>query len=262
MALEETINKFLIAFVKNDPGNSLVAHGGMRIYDSVIVAFAAADDPLFEKLKEPGVIGPDHLSPPQWLASARSVISYFLPFTKEIRQSNRHPGLPSEEWVSARIDGEEFNRAVRKSLLSLVEKLNGQGVAPALESRFKVKGVTSNWSERHAAYIAGLGTFGLHSHLITAKGCAGRLGSVITSLELAPTARPYNDLHEYCLWFTNGTCGDCIERCPSEALTFEGKDKHACESYLNTEIMPRYKPRYGCAKCQIAVPCEDNIPTS
>lgn len=261
LANNESISKQFTTFVNNAASNTLAAHGGIPIYDSPLIAFAAADDPLFEKLKEPGVIGPEHLSPREWLANARSVISYFLPFTKQIRQSNRAPGLPSAEWVAARIDGEAFNNEARRHLVALVEELGGQGVAPALEPQFQMKEVASNWSERHVAYIAGLGTFGLHRHLITGKGCAGRLGSVVTSLELVPTKRPYKDLYDYCLWFANGTCGDCIEHCPSKALTFEGKDKHACRVYLFTEVLPRFKPGYGCGKCQVNLPCEDAMPT-
>jgi epoxyqueuosine reductase QueG len=259
---KEEIRKRLMIFVSAAASNSLIAHGGMPIYDAPLMAIAAADDPLFDKLKEPGVIGPDHLVPQDFLAGARSVISYFLPFTKEIRQSNQSPGLPSEEWVSARIDGETFNNEVRRHLVALVKELDGRGVAPALEPLFQVHEVASNWSERHVAYIAGLGTFGLHRHLITSKGCAGRLGSVVTSLELPPTARSYQKLYEYCLWYAEGTCGDCIERCPSKALALEGKDKYACRNYLFTETLPRFKPRYGCGKCQVGLPCEATNPTT
>ena len=144
---KEEIKKQLMIFVSDAASNSLIAHGGMPIYDAPLMAIAAADDPMFDKLKEPGVIGPDHLVPQDFLAGARSVISYFLPFTKEIRQSNQSPGLPSEEWVSARIDGEAFNNEVRRHLVALVEELDGQGVAPTLEPLFQVHEVASNWSK-------------------------------------------------------------------------------------------------------------------
>lgn len=35
----------------------------------------------------------------------------------------------------------------------------------------------SEWSHRHAAYIAGLGIFGINNMLITNKGCVGRIPS-------------------------------------------------------------------------------------
>ncbi|KKM11974.1 4Fe-4S ferredoxin [Clostridiales bacterium PH28_bin88] len=260
--MEETISKHLMDFVSTDPRNSLVAHGGMTIYDPPLVAFALADDPLFVKLKDPDVVGPDHLLPQEWMAGARTVVSYFLPFTKEVRRSNRSLGLPSEEWVSSRIDGESFNDAARRTLISLVEELGGQGVAPVLDSKFTVTNVQSNWSERHVAHIAGLGTFGLHKNLITAKGCAGRYGSVVTTLDLTPTRRPYTAYFEYCPWLATGECGECMKRCPSGAITPQGKNKWVCKNYIDNTIRPKFKPRYGCAKCQIAVPCEQGIPES
>lgn len=41
-------------------------------------------------------------------------------------------------------------------------------------------GISSNWSERHAAYVAGLGTFSLNDALITVNGIAHRVGSILS----------------------------------------------------------------------------------
>lgn len=76
----------------------------------------------------------------------------------------------------------------------------------------------SNWSERHIAFVAGLGTFGLSKSLITKRGCAGRYGSVITSLPFKSIRREYDGVYDYC-----SMCGECIARCPSGAITKEGK---------------------------------------
>ena len=164
--------------------------------------------------------------------------------------------------MSSRIDGEVFNNVVRASLVEFLNSLGGEAVAPGLDSRFKIFGLYSNWSERHAAYAAGLGTFGLNKSLITAAGCAGRFGSAVTSLEITPTPRPYQDHFSYCPWLTRGACGACIERCPSGAITEEGKDKAACSRYIDDVVKPLFTPRYGCGKCQTTVPCEDRIPFS
>ena len=53
----------------------------MRIYDEPLFAVGDANDPLFEKLKDPGVVHEEHLLPGDWLPGARRVISFFLPFT-------------------------------------------------------------------------------------------------------------------------------------------------------------------------------------
>jgi len=260
LAQEETIRRQLESFVEADPRNRLAAHVGMKIYDSPLLGIASADDPWFEKFRTPGVVGPGFILPEEWLSGARSAISYFLPFTKEVRDSNRSPGLPSEEWASARIDGEAFNDIVRAFLVELLKGLGAHAVSPVLDPRFSVKSRISNWSERHVAFAAGLGTFGLHRALITPKGTAGRFGSVVTTLELCPTHREYTEYNEYCLYLAQGKCGACIRRCPPHAIDENGKDHRICGDYIDREVRSRFAPRYGCAKCNISVPCESGIP--
>ena len=48
----------------------------------------------------------------------------------------------------------------------------------------------SNWSERHAAYAAGLGTFGLCDGLITPVGKAMRTGSVVAAVKIRRVSGP------------------------------------------------------------------------
>ncbi len=260
MELRDKVAQAIIGFVRRDPANTMPAHGGLRIYDEPLVGFASAADSLFETYKEPEVIGPHHLTPAEWLSGARTVVSYFLPFTEEVRASNREEGLPSEYWVSARIDGEAFNNALRKHLVETLKALGGDALAPGIDSRFAVRQRRSNWSERHAAFAAGLGSFGLSKSLITVEGCSGRYGSVITTLALEPTPRTASTPFDACPFLTDGSCGLCIARCPSGAITEKGKDTAVCSAYLDNVVKPKYAPRYGCAKCQNGVPCEFETP--
>ncbi len=90
----------------------------------------------------------------------------------------------------------------------LADALEAQGIlvaAPGLSKDFRVNDVRagepfgSNWSERHVAYISGLGTFSLSKGIITEKGMAGRLISLVTDAPLPPTPRAYTELYEYCI---------------------------------------------------------------
>lgn len=266
VALTQAITDFVV----HDPRNAMAAHGGMRMYEEPIVAVAAADDEWFNRFTEPGIIGPHYMPPEAWLPGAQSVVCWFLPFTKAVRDTNRAPGLPSEEWASARIDGEAFNNALKSFAVSWISSHGSEAAAPTTDKRFAVVNRIPNWSERHAAFVAGLGTFGLHRALITEKGTAGRLGSVITTLKLEPTARPYTRFDEYCPFLTSQQaqaisggklkCGACIRRCPSGAINENGKDNETCGGFIDTEVLPLFAPRYGCAKCNIGVPCESRIP--
>ena len=234
--------------------NQVPELGNIRIFDSPLIGIASADDELFFRLQLPEVLGVAHRMPEDWLSGARTVISYFLPFTADIRVSNRQPGLPSTEWLYGRIEGQNFNAELSQSLVSQLISEGNTAVAPALDPRFQIVSRRSNWSERHVAFIAGLGTLSLNCSIITKAGSAGRLGSVVTNLDLPATIREYSGIYDYCTH-----CGVCIDRCPPSAVSDSGKDHECCEVYLN-RMKDLFTPRYGCGKCQTAVPCESGIP--
>lgn len=146
-------------------------------------------------------------------------------------------------------------------------------MAPDLSPVFKIGTpsdlFTSNWSQRHVAYAAGLGTFSLNDGFITAKGMAMRLSSVVAGMKLTPSARPYPHYRSNCLFYAGEKCGRCIERCPGGALSEQGHDKLKCfdvlfraqEAWLKGEHGPGYIGRYaGCGLCQTGVPCTNRIP--
>jgi epoxyqueuosine reductase QueG len=253
--LIKEISQFAANFVAESSLNKVDDLGNISIYSEPLFGFAQAGDPLFTKLKEPEVIGPHHLLPTEWLPGAKTVLTYFLPFSSQVREANRIAGLPAKEWLYARIEGEVFNGIIKQALVEQIIKAGGKSIIPMFDPRFAIINRRSNWSERHAAFIAGLGTFGLSKSLLTAKGCAGRFGSIITTLEMPASQRPYQDIYQYCTF-----CEACIPRCPSGAIKAEGKDTFVCSEYIDNVVKPKFTPRYGCGKCQTAVPCEDSLP--
>lgn len=255
---------------------------GMPMYTEPIFAVADAHDPLFEYMKKDGVIGPHYLTPEEWLPGAQSVISFFLPFTEQVRNSNRRYGShPSSEWQHARIEGEISIVQWKRHMVQMLIDAGAEAMLPSDDSRFKVwEPVSSNWSERHAAFIAGLGTFGLSKGLITRKGMSGRFGSIITTARLEPDVRPYTDVYEYC-----SKCGACAVRCPAQAIRTDvdpdhAKNQQVCGDFLQPlkdlsagggdtrpeedirtgYVPPMQRVHFGCGKCQVAVPCETGIP--
>ena len=249
---------------------------GLKIYETPIIGFAAAKDELFAtEFKKHGVIHPEYKSPDEWLPGSKTVISFFLPFTDTVKASNRDKSdMPYElgltqrssaEWLHARIEGQSFVNKVTDYIQELLEKDNCQTICPTTSGDLRmITPYISTWSERHAAYAAGLGTFGLSKGLITMKGMAGRFGSVITNGEFEPTKRLYTEPFEYCTM-----CGTCGIKCPAGAIDVDkgcadGKDHLICEPYIREGFLPPHGPnkriRYGCGKCQCGVPCESQIP--
>ena len=249
-----SLEQFMAEFTRTSPLNKVAELSDLQIFDVPLVGVASADDSLFEQLKQPTAVGDHHLRPQEWLPGSTSVISYFLPFTPAVRQSNRQAGLPSTEWLYGRIEGQTFNNALAQAAAGWLRSQGYQALVPALDRRFTIINRRSNWSERHVAFIAGLGTLSLNRSLITERGSAGRLGSVVTDLPLKPTPRYYKEIEENCTH-----CGACIHRCPPQAIDETGKNHAICSDYLDG-VLKQFSPRYGCGKCQTAVPCEDRIP--
>jgi epoxyqueuosine reductase len=254
------------SFVATDSRNAIPEIPGMVIFEEPLVAFAAAGDPLYDELSRDGVVGPHHLGPDRWLSGAHSVVVWFLPFTQPIVESNRPKGAPSGEWYIAYHRGEAFNNALRDHVADEIRRAGHAAVAPMRDDRFFMRTGTSNWSERHTAYIAGMGSFGLSYSFITERGCAGRFGSVITDLELEPSPRTAASLRANCLSEGERGCGACISRCPAGAITADRKDHDGCMAFLRDRVVPLYQGQYGgiralcCGKCQTAVPCARTNP--
>lgn len=249
-------------FTRTSPDNTISAEKalrpdiiGMQLFDEPIFGFASADDDYFASLEtsHSGAVARPH----DWLDGAKTIISFFMPFSKRVNQSNIADTDPSPEWRHARIDGQRFIGLLAAHLKEALEQAGYPTVVPILDPRFQADTNTfvCNWSERHVAYACGLGTFSLSKNLITEKGVAGRFGSLITTLELPPTTRPYTGLEDYCTH-----CGACVSRCPAGAINAENGTVQTLCRDQNYTIKQKYKPYAGCGKCQVAVPCSLHIP--
>jgi len=274
----EWIRRLIDGFIAASPLNTIRNEAGEPAWDSALVGFASGADKIWQQYKE--YVGPFHWTPweafsqhcPQAAAGAGdlTVISWVLPQREAVRKSNRKAEkFPSESWARTRVYGEEFNAALRRHVTERLTAAGHPAVAPMLAANWTIVkserfSYASSWSERHAAHAAGLGTFGLCDGLITARGKAMRVGSVIAKIGIDPTPRPYADHRAYCLFFADGSCGKCIDRCPVGAISKDGHDKEKCRQHLADAR--QYVTRtyhfegYGCGLCQVGVPCEARIP--
>lgn len=249
-------------------------------YEEPIIKFAAAEDPLFEDYKK--IIGKHHFTPKEVFKAlfgedsykGGTVISVVLPINEKTRKSNRTQNeLASKEWVLTRTFGDEiFIKAFAKHMESYLSKKGYRTIAPRYSEEYKIHSqgsdITSNWSERHIAYAAGLGTFSINDAFITEKGIAVKLVSFVSELNLTPDVRVAKSYNENCLLCSKGACGACIKRCPVNAISKEGHDKIKCYKYVygaqSSELAQSYgaspKAGSGCGLCQTGVPCEGRNP--
>lgn len=239
--LEKRIWDFQNAYARGE--------GQPLLWEKPIVKAADAHNPLFLHLKQ--LVTPEHALPTDYLPEARTVISYFLPFQKEVTQSNREGSACSEAWAKAYVRTNALAQALNEALVAHLEAAGYAACAPQNAGMISRELPLSLWSQRHVAYIAGQGTFGMNNMLISERGCAGRYYSLITSMPMP--ADPIVQ-EERCLYKQNGKCGLCMKRCMAKALCETGFDRYKClEQCLKNKS--RYPGADVCGKCTVGLPC-------
>ncbi len=242
--MKEMIRNLIKEYVKNYGCTKEI----VTTYREPLVGFADANSDEVVKLRE--VVIPDHQLAADILKEPTVIISYFIPFTEEIGNSNitGGPGEPSMLWAAAYDETNEMMASLNQYLIKEIKKIGNRAAASQIEGQFSKKVQKSRWSQRHIARIAGLGTFGLNHMLITEKGCCGRYNSIVTDLPVRPDQMLKQ---ENCLYKYNGTCKVCVSHCTAGALTVEGFDRFRCYEICSGR-------KYGndtCGKCVVNLPC-------
>lgn len=116
---------------------------------------------------------------------------------------------------------------------------------------------TGPLSDRYLAYLAGLGVYGLSSHIINEEyGSYTVIGYLLTNYPFEPD-KP--------LAGTCGKCGRCGKACPGQAILGDFTiDPHRCRSYLTQkkgglteqeiQIIKKSGTVFGCDICQDVCP--------
>ncbi len=219
------------------------------LFRKPIVAYSSALDERYAQLKE--IIGKWHLNPTELLPDAKSVISYFVPFTKEVAMEPKNVENGSFLWSESYQEINQHFDQINQAVADFLTKLGYSTKTIQATHTYDPKDLKSMWSHRSAAAIAGLGAFGLNRMLITEKGSAGRLCTIITSAPLHANLIPIDNK---CLYVKNGSCGLCLKICPVKALEADSFKKFACQDEVNKneELMKKntnLKNVDTCGKC-------------
>lgn len=218
-----------------------------------LVSFLSCDNPGIKQLRE--LVREDHFLPEDFLAGARSILCFFIPFKPWVGHSNREGGKASVNWAQAYQSTNALAENLGEYLVKYFMARGLRAVYPYEATVFTEDNPKSRWSQRHLAYFAGMGSFGINNLLISKKGSLGRYFSLITNLELSNEAELSP---EYCLYKIDGSCNLCVERCSFEALSLQGFDPFKCLAQVN-----KNKDILGasvCGKCAVDLPCSLEIP--
>ena len=161
-------------------------------YREPLIGYASARDSIFDEMKK--IIGSYHLHPEEIFPEAKTVVSFFLPFEKELVKLNWRSQEPVKEWIQAKVETDCLTGEINEILKTELAKDGIYAVVPPTVFDYKNKGFDIAWSHKSAAYAAGLGTFGVHHMLITKAGCAGRFGTILISAEIPPTPCPSHSM--------------------------------------------------------------------
>jgi len=268
----------------------------VRIFDLPLIGIAPGEDGLYSRFKV--VVGPEHLAPielwqknnmPKTAHDGESllVVSIIFPFTERIRSESLHAvKIPADFYCFARNFAIGFMAEVVRTGIRFLEEHGYHGIGGMYNPVYQMIAsqdpprLYSNWSERHMAFAAGLGTFSLHDGFISEKGCNIRIASILTDAPFEATPRKTEDPYGNCLYYTRGICRECEKRCPGEAIDQKGHNILKClktvkeiEAHVNERFGPVFKPDHkrmngvdsisypvGCAFCQFGTPCMDKNP--
>ena len=156
-------------------------------------------------------------------SDAKSVIAIFFPFSEEVIARHR----ASHGTRHTQIISSSLRRLRRAWLMRLklrilttiyAEEFNLTPQAFKNDDEAQTDNLHYNvtWSSRHACYAAGLGTFEIHKHIITEKGCCGTIISLFAYCELEPAEHNYKGVYDCCI-----KCGACVRCCTVQAISIK-----------------------------------------
>ena len=253
------LRKFAAEYVAAEP-----ARTGTEGFWQTPLLVSAPIDERFDLL--PQIAFNEHMHPRDLLATAKSLIVFFIPFKRELVKENKKGDRPCRNWGLAYVETNDLIGRLSQAIAAfLVEKGFKSGLTPATHN-FDEDILMARWSHKHLAFLANLGRFGTHHMLITPVGCAGRLGSLVTEADLGDHPMIETDLA--CLLKAGKKCGKCIEACPVDALSENGFDRRRCWKRLNENrktldyFADLPETTHVCGKCAALMPCSFSNPVS
>jgi len=253
----DDLSQWLIDYVAAYPER----YNQIAIWRQPIMACAPADD-RFHRLKD--ITVPDHALPQDLLPDAKTVVAWFIPFKYHIQRDNTRGARPSLSWGRAYPSTNDMINRASEAMKTHIESYEGKAALTPATHNFDKERLVSLWSHKHLGHLMGLGRYGTNCQLITPAGCSGRMGSLVTDLDLGD--HPLVTTDQLCLLKAGKKCGKCIKTCPIDVLSEAGMDRGLCYARLRENYHLLMEPdglpdtTDVCAKCQVGMPCSVKAP--
>lgn len=229
-------------------------HGIAHLFSRPIIGYASVKNPLFMAFCDKGW----SLHPKEIYRPANTVVVHFLPFV---------PGLGQEDFSKAKDASILYAAILNDTVKESLEKLGRLVSLTALPGDWDYEKDDFYWSHKLAAYVAGMGDFGLASSFNTSKGNLGRFDSVLTEMVLEPSFQ-WPQLKEDAIADILQSIADAqrfspkdslspgleplassiIELCPAGAINEYYIDKQKCRDYCRN-LGQSVPAADGCGRC-------------
>lgn len=222
----------------------------------VEVGYADVRSPLFDMFFTRGMS--EH--PKKILKAGYTVVLYFIPYADEVIEENMSSKEPGAKWEAAFFDTMKLSMKLNKRIRQVFEDVGRLTSLMNVPTDWDDKKFNEGWSNKLAAFAAGMGEIGPAGCFRTADGKLGRVGGIITDGIYVDDFEMFSneqleEIHQQLLskgCFKEGKNVNCsedmINTCPGNAITKEGIDRAKCQEYCRT--INKFTPSPDvCGKC-------------
>lgn len=226
-------------------------------FGTPIIGYVSVKHPLFWEFFDNDLC----MHPKGIYRPGNTCVVHFVPYSKEVTESNRGGKLPSKEWSAAYYDGMHLSMYLNRIISDTLDEVGRLHSGTTIPTDWNEETYRPEWSHKLVAYIAGIGRFGIGGSFHTELGFAGTLGSLLVDAEydmlddeeleylcIDETIEDINSDSKYLGADFVKVSDEAIKACPIGAITKDGIDQKKCQEHCK-KINDYIPSPEVCGKC-------------
>ncbi len=226
-------------------------------FGTPIIGYVSCHHPYFDKFFDSGL----SIHPKQIYRAGNTVCAFFVPYSKEVLESNKGGNMPSKEWTKAYFDSMHLcmylNRIIRDTLDEIGRLHSGTHVP----TEWNEEEHKQDWSPKLALLASGLGRMGIGGSIRTELGFAGRASTILIDEHYAPVDEEELETIDldHCIEHIKTDSKflgaddvfisqEAINACPAGAISKDGINQEICQNHC-AKINSYTPSPEVCGKC-------------